>query len=79
MEISVVVPIFNEELVVKTLYTRLTEVLTHASVSYEIIFVNDGSYDKTDFIVKEICVKDKFVKYLSFSVKSLYLVETLPY
>ena len=67
MEISIVIPIFNEELVVKTIYTRVSEVLTRASVSYEIIFVNDGSYDKTDSIVKQLCVKDELVKYLSFS------------
>lgn len=67
MKISVVVPVFNEDLVAKTIYNRLTEVLARASVSYEIIFVNDGSEDKTESIVKEICSEDNCVKYLSFS------------
>ncbi len=64
---SVVVPVFNEELVVAESYKRLTKVMESTGESYELIFVNDGSRDKTEAMVTEICEHDKRVKLLSFS------------
>ena len=64
---SVVVPVFNEELVVAESYKRLTAVMEKNGESYELIFVNDGSRDKTEAMVTEICEHDKRVKLISFS------------
>jgi len=64
---SVVVPVYNEEQVVLESYKRLKNVMDSVNEPYEIIFVNDGSRDKTAFIVNEICEKDKNIKFLDFS------------
>ena len=42
---SVVVPMYNEELVVHETYKRLVSVMESTNEAYEIIFVNDGSRD----------------------------------
>ena len=65
---SVVVPLYNEEDVIDESYRRLKKSLDSIEyVDHEIIFVNDGSRDKTVELVKEICDKDKKVKLISFS------------
>src|SRR3990167_6447677 len=45
--LSVIVPIFNEEENVEPLFTELTEVLDASGLDYEIVFVDDGSTDRT--------------------------------
>jgi polyisoprenyl-phosphate glycosyltransferase len=65
--ISVVVPLYNEALVVRETYQRLTEVLEGSQLDYEIIMVNDGSSDETPLIAKELCQKDSRIKLISFS------------
>ncbi|ODU01340.1 MAG: glycosyl transferase [Planctomycetes bacterium SCN 63-9] len=47
IEISVVVPLYNEEETVGVLHRRLTDVLQSAGGAYELLFVNDGSKDDT--------------------------------
>lgn len=64
---SVVVPVYNEEEVVKECYFRLKYVMDSTNEPYEIIFVNDGSKDNTYKIVSEICENDKNVKCIDFS------------
>ncbi|MEZ0537737.1 glycosyltransferase family 2 protein [Caldicellulosiruptoraceae bacterium PP1] len=64
---SIVVPVFNEELVINETYKRLKYVMDSLNESYEIIFVNDGSKDKSGEILKNICNKDKNIKLISFS------------
>ncbi|MBO5417560.1 MAG: glycosyltransferase family 2 protein [Clostridia bacterium] len=64
---SVVVPVFNEEEVINETYKRLTEVMQSTGESYEIIFVNDGSRDKTALLAREICKNDSNVKLIDFS------------
>lgn len=55
IELSVVVPCYNEEESVAELYRRVSEVCKNSSVkSYEIILINDGSKDKTLTIMKEM-------------------------
>jgi glycosyltransferase involved in cell wall biosynthesis len=56
--LSVVVPFYNEEELVEELYTRLKTVLVQLKKSYEIIFVNDGSKDKTPAILDRLYDKD---------------------
>jgi dolichol-phosphate mannosyltransferase len=67
MQISAVIPIFNEEKNIPELYKRLKPVLTKISKEHEIIFVNDGSRDKSLNILKAIRARDKKVKIISFS------------
>jgi len=66
--LSVIVPCYNEEAVINESYSRLKKVLdgikTHKS---EIIFINDGSQDKTAEILSAIAANDKQVKVLHFS------------
>lgn len=65
--ISIVVPVYNEELVVRETYKRLKNVMDSLKETYEIIFVNDGSRDKTAVIVGEICSEDCNIKFIDFS------------
>lgn len=63
--ISVVIPMYYEEDNVSLCYERLTNVLK--PFYYELIFVNDGSRDKTLFYLEELTKKDDKVKVISFS------------
>ncbi|HDH52979.1 MAG TPA: glycosyltransferase [Nitrospirae bacterium] len=60
---SVVVPVFNEEENLKELYGRLKDVLEGMNRQYEVIFVDDGSEDKSLEIIKMLASSDKAVKY----------------
>lgn len=67
-KISVVIPMYYEEQVAKLCYKRVSDVLKRLDeYEYEIIFVNDGSKDKTLQILKEIAEADDSVKIISFS------------
>jgi len=67
--ISIIVPCYNEEEVFETTYQRLSDTMSslEGKYRYELIFVNDGSKDKTLLLLKETANKDKNVKVLSFS------------
>lgn len=65
--LSVIVPMYNEEEVIDVTYRRLKAVLATLGETYEIIFVNDGSRDKTSDIVRAICKADRTVKLVEFS------------
>jgi dolichol-phosphate mannosyltransferase len=68
MKISVIIPTYNEELVVHESYRRLIDVFRTSDLpDFELIFINDGSKDKTPEILKDIAVKDHKVRILSFS------------
>ncbi len=65
-DISVVIPIFNEEKNIKLLYPELKQVLDSLKKNYEIIFIDDGSTDKTYHLLHQICKRDKEVKVVIF-------------
>ncbi|MDD2622420.1 MAG: glycosyltransferase family 2 protein [Bacteroidales bacterium] len=67
MKLSVIIPCFNEELVIKETYNRLKHVLDEIKQEYELIFINDGSKDKTYDILLQLSTEDKNVKILNFS------------
>lgn len=67
MRYSVVVPMFNEEEVIAQTYKALTDVMERTEERYELIFVNDGSRDRTEEMVESICKEDKRVKLVNFS------------
>jgi glycosyltransferase involved in cell wall biosynthesis len=64
---SIVIPLFNEELVVNETYRRVKAVMDSTGEPYEIIFVNDGSRDGTLGKVREIAKSDRNVCLISFS------------
>lgn len=66
-KLSVVVPCFNEQEAVPIFYNEVKKILVTLKAEYEIIFVDDGSSDKTLEEVKELSEKDKCVHYVSFS------------
>ena len=67
-KISVVIPMYFEEEVVNECYNRTKSVLEGLEdYEYEIIFVNDGSQDKTMEMLEEIAKDNKNVKVISFS------------
>ncbi|MBR4693825.1 MAG: glycosyltransferase [Bacilli bacterium] len=66
MKLSIIVPCKNEEDNVEELYSKINEVLN--KIKYEIIFIDDGSSDKTFERLSDLFEKDiKHVKVLSFS------------
>ncbi|MCH5138986.1 glycosyltransferase family 2 protein, partial [Clostridiaceae bacterium UIB06] len=65
--LSIIVPVFNEEEVVMETYRRLTKIVRGIEENYEIVFVNDGSFDSTSYKIKKICNKDYHVKLINFS------------
>ena len=67
MLLSVIIPCYNEELVIQETYNRLSEVMKKTEMDYELIFVNDGSRDRTFSILLQLSQKDQFVKIISFS------------
>lgn len=67
MIISIVVPIYNEEQNIGLLYKRLTASIALLKVSYELLFVNDGSTDNSFFLIKELATSDKNVRYINLS------------
>lgn len=67
-KISIVIPMYYEEQVAQECYERMTKVVNAINnYDYEIIFVNDGSKDKTLDILENIANKDDKVKIISFS------------
>lgn len=67
-KVSIVIPMYYEEEVANECYKRIAKVLKSLKdYSYEIIFINDGSKDKTLEILKDIANKDENVKVISFS------------
>jgi len=65
--LSVIVPLYNEELVIREMYRRLINVLEGNHLDYEIVLINDGSRDGTLRIAKQLCETDKRIKLLSLS------------
>lgn len=64
---SMVVPIWNEELVIPELYRRVVETMEQTGESWELIFVNDGSQDRSLSMLLALCEKDLRVKVIDFS------------
>ena len=64
---SVVIPAYNEEEVIEETYKRLTAVMAGMNEPYELIFVNDGSRDRTAEIIAGFCAKDSHVRLINFT------------
>ena len=67
-KISVVVPCFNEEEVLSVFYKKTSEVLNEIEdITYELLFVDDGSKDHTKDILRALSLKDEHCEFISFS------------
>ena len=66
-KIDLIVPCYNEEESIPLFYEEIKRVRNELKEKVEIIFINDGSLDKTLSIIKKIAKEDKLVKYISFS------------
>lgn len=67
MELSIVIPVFNEEKNLPSLYTRLKQALEAIPGSHELIFVNDGSSDGSLQHIRKLAASDISVRYIDFS------------
>ncbi len=67
MKYSIIIPVYNEEENVYALYERLTGVMEKLNPDFELVFINDGSRDKTFPLVKALSVNDNRVKYINLS------------
>lgn len=67
--LSVVVPCYNEQDAMKYFYDEITQVAEKMKdkLEFEVIFVDDGSSDKTLDVAKYLADKDRRIKYISFS------------
>jgi hypothetical protein len=69
MELSVVIPIYNEAEIIEKNVRNLKTFLEKISKSYEIILEQDGSTDKTPEILKKLSHNDHHIVYLSYPLK----------
>lgn len=65
-DLSLILPVYDEEENLKPQYEKIAEALSKLKRSCEIIFVDDGSSDNSQKILKEIAAKDKRVKLVLF-------------
>ncbi|MFM2311698.1 MAG: hypothetical protein RLZZ04_974, partial [Cyanobacteriota bacterium] len=67
VEISVIIPLYNESSSIKPLFSRLTPVLKQLQTRYEIICINDGSTDRTFETLVDFNQQDSAIKIVSLS------------
>jgi glycosyltransferase involved in cell wall biosynthesis len=65
-KVSIIIPLFNEEESLRALYGEIKKALKSISSDYEIIFMDDGSTDKSLNVIKDLARTDNKIKYNSF-------------
>lgn len=65
-KVSIVIPLFNEEESLRPLYNEIKKTMRGVSSDYEIMFIDDGSTDKSLSIIKDFARIDNKVHYFSF-------------
>ena len=66
MNISVVIPLYNEEESLPELYEWIERVMNNNNFSFEVIFINDGSRDNSWKVIEELAQKSPHVKGIKF-------------
>ena len=69
-ELSIIIPLFNEEKSISSLYRELKSTLKSFGKSYEIIFIDDGSSDNSWTVLEKLHGKDKDIKGIQFRKNS---------
>lgn len=67
MQLSIIIPIYNEEPNINNLYDRVKKVCSDITPDHELLFINDGSRDRSILLIHELAQKDSCVKYINFS------------
>jgi len=65
-EISIIIPVYNEAENIKELFLKIEDVLNKIQKTYEVIFVDDGSTDKTFDVLKELSERNNKLKAIQF-------------
>ncbi|WP_296955940.1 glycosyltransferase family 2 protein [uncultured Dialister sp.] len=65
--ISIVTPVYNEEDNVVFFHDEVTKVMEKLGMDYELIYVNDGSRDRTDLLIHQLASHDPHVRALTFA------------
>ncbi|MDR0658025.1 MAG: glycosyltransferase family 2 protein [Mediterranea sp.] len=66
MDISVVIPLFNEEESLPELYNRIEQVMNENGLSFEVIFINDGSTDHSWKVIEGLKARSEHVRGIKF-------------
>ena len=66
MQISIVIPLLNEQESIPELYRWITSVMKTNQYSYEVIFIDDGSSDSSWQEIQNIVAKDEHIKAIQF-------------
>ena len=66
LDVSVVIPMYNEEESLRELFAKIVRVLTELQKRFEVIFIDDGSTDTSAEIVKELNAQDVRAKLIEF-------------
>ncbi len=67
IDLSVIIPIYNEEKNIPTLVQRLQQVINPMKLTVEYVFINDGSRDNSIALIKQLSTMHEEVKYIDFS------------
>ncbi len=66
MQISIIIPLFNEEASLAELVNWIRKVMTENNFSYEIIMIDDGSQDKSWHEIEKLAAQDTSTKAIRF-------------
>ena len=66
MDISIIVPLYNEEESIPELFSWISRVMSDNGFSYEVIFVDDGSTDKSWSIIEKLKADNSQIKGIKF-------------
>lgn len=66
-KVSIIVPCFNEEEAIPIFYEAITDVMKNLENPYQVLFINDGSSDRTALEIMELSERDPHIDYINFS------------
>ena len=72
MDLSIIVPLYNEKENVERMYNAIEKAVTPLGLEYEILFVDDGSSDETFALASEIAAEDQRLRVVKFRKNYLF-------
>lgn len=67
IELSVIVPVYNEDAVLSIFHQKIIDVLKPLNITYEIVYINDGSHDNTETVICALKTQHPEIAYAKFS------------